>query len=166
MSDNVEVLYRKYGPLVYRRCFRLLKSEEPAREATQDTFVRLLGNSKEITSENHAGLLYRIATNVCLNIIKKDSRSGTACSYDPLLVEIADSSHFEVKSLSLNLLETIFAKEKESTGVLATLFYLDGMTYQEIGEETGMSVSGIRKRLRQLKGRISSMKEQYNETSL
>ena len=31
------------------------------------------------------------------------------------------------------------------------MYYLDSMTYEEVARETGLSVSGIRKRLRNLK---------------
>ncbi len=166
LNDSVELLFERYGPLVYRRCLKLLKVEEMAREASQDTFVRLLTGQKTITSENHAGLLYRIATNVCLNIIKKESRKGRSTDFDSLLVEIAGSDNVESKLLSSNFLEVIFSKEKESTAVLATLYFLDGMTYEEISEETGMSVSGIRKRLRLLKDKVDKLEERTNVTRI
>ncbi len=39
---NVEFLYRKYGPMVLRRCRRLLRDEDLALDAMQDVFVRVL----------------------------------------------------------------------------------------------------------------------------
>ena len=39
---DVEAAYRRYGPMVRRRCQRLLGEPEAARDATQDVFVRLV----------------------------------------------------------------------------------------------------------------------------
>ena len=42
MALDVDALYRKYGPMVLRRCRRLLIDEEQAMDAAQETFVKLL----------------------------------------------------------------------------------------------------------------------------
>jgi RNA polymerase sigma-70 factor, ECF subfamily len=40
-----------------------------------------------------------------------------------------------------------------STRVMAVLHYLDGLTLEEVSAEVGLSVSGVRKRLRGLQER-------------
>ena len=40
------------------------------------------------------------------------------------------------------------------TGVIAVLHHVDGMTLEEVAAEVGLSVSGVRKRLRTLKARL------------
>jgi DNA-directed RNA polymerase specialized sigma24 family protein len=40
MSLDVESLYVTYGPMIVRRCSRLLGDEEAALDAMQETFVR------------------------------------------------------------------------------------------------------------------------------
>ena len=42
MAVDVEELYRRYGPMVVRRCREMLKDEEKAMEAAQDVFVQVL----------------------------------------------------------------------------------------------------------------------------
>jgi RNA polymerase sigma-70 factor (ECF subfamily) len=49
------------------------------------------------------------------------------------------------------MLERLFGNEPESTQVMATLHLYDGLTLEEVAQETGMSVSGVRKRLRGLR---------------
>jgi RNA polymerase sigma-70 factor (ECF subfamily) len=39
---DVEAVYRRYGPMVLRRCRTLLRDEERARDAMKDTFVKLV----------------------------------------------------------------------------------------------------------------------------
>ena len=60
-------------------------------------------------------------------------------------------------STARSLLSRIFGSEKASTGTIAVLHLLDGLTLEEVAQEVGMSVSGVRKRLRLLKGRALEM---------
>jgi RNA polymerase sigma-70 factor (ECF subfamily) len=55
------------------------------------------------------------------------------------------------------ILARIFSKEQESTRTIATLHYVDGMTLEETAETVGLSVSGVRKRLRTLQKRIKNL---------
>ena len=74
MNINIEELYKKYGPMVLRRCRYLLKNEEKALDAMQDVFVNLISNCEKIENTYMSSLLYRIATNVCLNIIRDEKK--------------------------------------------------------------------------------------------
>jgi RNA polymerase sigma-70 factor (ECF subfamily) len=58
-----------------------------------------------------------------------------------------------------HLLASIFAKEKPSTRVIAVMHFVDGLTYEETAAEVGLSVSGVRKRLRGLKARARALEE-------
>ena len=40
---------------------------------------------------------------------------------------------------------------------MAVLHYVDGLTLEEVAEETGMSVSGVRKRLRGLRTSLTEI---------
>ncbi len=58
----------------------------------------------------------------------------------------------------------IFRKEKPSTKEIAVLHFIDGMTLKEVSEEVGLSLSGVRKRIRELRQQIKIKKEIYDET--
>lgn len=47
--------------------------------------------------------------------------------------------------------------EKESTREMAVMHYVDGMKLEDISAEVGLSVSGIRKRLRKLKSNVKKI---------
>ena len=74
MSVDVERYYRTYGPMVMRRCRSLLKDEDEAADAMQDTFVRLLRHQDRLQERGPSSLLYTIATNVCLNRMRSARR--------------------------------------------------------------------------------------------
>lgn len=147
---EIENLYRKYGPMVLRRCRFLLKDEDKASDAMQDVFVQLLSNLKNLTVEYPSSLLYRIATNICLNKIKSD-KSHSVHSDDNLLSSIAKIDTFETKVIINDLLNIIFKREAVSTKEIAVMHYIDGMTLEAVAAESGLSVSGVRKRLRNLR---------------
>ncbi len=149
--DDFERLYETFGPMVLRRCRFLLKDEERALDAMQDTFVRII-ERREKLSGTCASLFYTVATTVCLNKIRSDRlRSGP--QIDHLLPFIADgmnAHHEELVDASM-LLETLFSQVPDTTRTIACLHYVDGLTLEQTAKEVGMSVSGIRKRLSSLK---------------
>src|SRR5271157_2140043 len=71
---DVDALYRRYAPMVMRRCVHLLGNEEEASDAMQETFVRVLSHSTTLHATYPSSLLYRIATNVCLNLMRTKRR--------------------------------------------------------------------------------------------
>lgn len=158
MPVNVEDLYRKYGPMVMRRCRQLLVDEESALDAMQDTFVKVLRYQETLSAIYPSGLLYRIATNICLNIIRKRKKAADL-PCDDLLSVIAAVDDLEEKIMQKDLITRIFKREKISTKVIAVMHYVDGMTLKEVADEVGLSVSGVRKRLRTLKKRAEKLKE-------
>ncbi|HAR42800.1 MAG TPA: sigma-70 family RNA polymerase sigma factor [Bdellovibrionales bacterium] len=159
MIDRFDHVYEKYGPMVLRRCQRLLGSEVIAMEAMQDTFVQFLsyGRGEE---QAFSSLLYRIATNVCLNIIRSDARNPANRALPEVLLEIADRSELESKMVARNYITKLFSMSEESTAWMAVSFYHDGMTLQEIAKESGLSMSGVRKRLRKFGMNLRKLEEE------
>ena len=156
MAIDVERYYRAYGPMVLRRCQRLLRDEELAVDALQDTFVQLLRHRGSLDEAAPSRLLNRMATNVCLNHLRTRRRHPEDRD-EALLLEIASLDEAEDHHMARNLLQRLFAKERASTRTMAVLHYLDGLTLEEVARQVGLSVSGVRKRLRPLKDRLSQM---------
>lgn len=152
MAIDVEDLYRRYGPMVKRRCLRLLGHEAAAVDAMHDVFVELLRAEHRLEARSPSSLLYTMATHVCLNRLRSQKRKPETPD-EALLQEIAAIGDHEGQLLAGRILDRLFAREPESTRVIATLHLIDGMTHQEVADEVGMSVSGVRKRLRTLMSR-------------
>ena len=70
----IEECYEKYGPMVFRRCLQLLGNEARAEEAMQDTFVQLVLHQERLENSYPSSLLYRISSNICLNLIRGESK--------------------------------------------------------------------------------------------
>jgi RNA polymerase sigma-70 factor (ECF subfamily) len=138
--------------MVLRRCRQILQNEEKALDAMQDTFVQLLRHEKRLTADAPSSLLYRMATNICLNILRAEKRRAVS-GREELLMEIASVDEHEERSVTRAFLDDLFSREKASTRTIAVLHYVDRLTLEETAAEVGLSVSGVRKRLRSLKKR-------------
>jgi len=155
---DVEVAYRQFGPMVRRRCQALLRDREAARDATQDVFLRLVRRREVLDDRALSSLLYRMATGICLNRIRDAARRQTSPDTD-LIARIACADDLRGPVFARRILEAIFRNEAESTRVIAVLHLVDGYTLQEVAEQVGMSVSGVRHRLRRLKAHVRELKE-------
>lgn len=162
MDVNIEELYRRYGPMVLRRCRQLLKDEERALDALQDVFTKLLVYRERLKMKYPSSLLFRISTNLCLNIIR-DQRLHRTTNDEDLLVNIALYDESEDRTAVRDILERIFKGEKKSTREIAVMHFVDGMTLPEVAREVGLSHSGVCKRIRELRARAKIKKEKYYE---
>ncbi len=156
MALDIEQLYVRYGGMVMRRCRQMLHDEEAAADAMQDVFVQALRYRDRLEQRAPSSLLYTMATNVCLNRLRSKRRHPE----DPeseLIQRIAEAGDAESKSLAARTLEKLFGKELASTRTIAALHLVDGMTLEEVAREVDMSVSGVRRRLRQLREHLQEL---------
>lgn len=156
---DVEALYKKYGPMVLRRCRSLLRQEEKAQDAMQETFVLLLRRRDSLVETSPSSLLYCMATNLCLNIIRAERRRPEGPGGE-LLEQIAGSDEVEALGQARCLIDEIFESEEASTRTMAVLVYVDGLTLEEAAARVGLSVSGLRKRLSGLRERARIFSEE------
>lgn len=153
---DVEALSLRYGPMVLRRCRRLLGDEDAALDACQDVFLRVLEHRARLDDRFPSSLLYRIATNVCLNRLR-DNRRDPVTRDEAILYQIARAEEPGATSEARLLLTRLFGRHPESSRTIAVLHFVDGLTLEEVAVETSMSVSGVRKRLRALRTSLTQM---------
>ena len=152
MKDELDVgaLSRRYGPMVLRRCRQLLRNDDEALDACQDVFVRLIERRRRLDAQYPSSLLYRMATNVWLNRIRDRGRRPEDPD-DERLRTIACIEEPGGGSYAHLLLGWLFGRHPESSRTIAVLHYVDGLTLEQVAAESGLSVSGVRKRLRKLR---------------
>jgi RNA polymerase sigma-70 factor, ECF subfamily len=155
---DLDAWYRRYAPMVLRRCSQLLRDEPRAVEAMHDVFVQILRRKDSLSQESPAALLHRTATNVCLNHLR-GRRRHPEDALDELVLQIAAAGDPESTLSARVLLDRVFGREPPSTRTMAVLHLVDGMTLEEVAREVGLSVSGVRKRLRGLKARVAALEE-------
>ena len=148
MTDHrgkVAELYRLYGPAVYRRCLRLLRAPEAARDATQEVFVKLVRDMERLADRATAlPWMYRVATNHCLNLRRNASRRGDDAEVPDL--ELADPSRTDSYP-DRALARQVLARFDAETQAVAVGVLVDGMEHEEVAAALGVSRRTVARRL-------------------
>ena len=153
MAIDAAAWYKKYGPMVIRRCRRILGNGEDALDAAHDVFVKVLRRELKLHGRFPSSLLYTMATNECLNRLRKNKREISKDSDDTDgILFFCNDQGFDQMEAEL-LLEDILKDESETNRAIYFMYHADGMTLKEIGEASNISVSGVWKRLESFKSR-------------
>ncbi len=145
--------------MVLRRCRTLLGDPETAHDAMHDVFVEICRRHETLVDAGLSSLLYRTATNVCLNRMRSTRRRPSEPATD-MLARIADLDRTDERQAARSLLDRVLGREPESSATIAVLHLVDGHTLEETAEIVGMSVSGVRKRLRKLQSSLQAAQGQ------
>jgi RNA polymerase sigma-70 factor (ECF subfamily) len=142
--SRVAELYGRYGPVVYRRCLRLLHDREAARDATQEVFMRLVKDMARLEDrENVLPWIYRVATNHCLNLLRSHRRHGDEIASDDLPLAAAEGTDYPTRSLARHVLSQF----DEGTQAVAIGVLVDGMEHEELAQSLGISRKTVERRL-------------------
>ena len=77
-ESTFEQLTQRHRRELHVHCYRMLASFEEAEDAVQETFLRAWRNRERFEGDSlYRAWLYRIATNVCLDLIRSKSRRLT-----------------------------------------------------------------------------------------
>jgi len=150
---DVEAYYARYGPMVLRRCRRMLGNEQAACDAMQEVFVNLLTHRARLRDAYPSALLYRMATNTCLNMIRNERRLERRDIRDVLLNLPFFESPDRAATAKL-VFEYALNGQRETTRRIAVLYFVDGLTLKEIGAELKLSTTGVHKHLEKLRRRL------------
>jgi len=137
--------YGEYGPAVYRRCLRLLKDKEAAKDATQEVFIKLLRDIGKLEDPRTAlPWAYRVATNHCLNVLRNARRHGEeALEPDLEIAERDDGPQYPERQLARKVL----AQFDLQTQSVAIGVFVDGMEHEEVAEALGISRRTVSRKL-------------------
>ncbi|MBI5066833.1 MAG: sigma-70 family RNA polymerase sigma factor [Deltaproteobacteria bacterium] len=137
-------LYRDYGPLVYRRCLRLLRNPTAAGDATQEVFVRLVERLPALAERDSlAPWLLRTARNHCLNQLRGARRhpeADIASADEPAAPETGGS-------LEGALARSVLSRFDATTQAIALGILVDGMRQEELSAELGLSRRTVARKL-------------------
>ena len=133
----------------------MLKNEQSAYDAMHEVFLKVVSNQNRLTGAYPSALLYRMATNVCLNRIRNE-RKHSLNEYLSILHNTSFFENQELETSTRNLLGYILEKEKETPQKIAVMYFINGMTIKEIAEMMKLSISGVHKHLDKLRRRIKN----------
>ena len=142
-------LYEELGPVVYRRCLRLLADREAARDATQEVFVKLMRHPERLSDRREAtALVFAAATNHCFNL-RRDARRRAvklAAAANEAPSSAVDLDPVEQRELQAQLLQGC----DETTWAIVREVYGADREKQEVARELGISRKTVTRKLERL----------------
>ena len=165
-------LVKKYQRSVHALAWRKIGDFHIAEDITQDTFLQAyqrLSTLKE--PQSFASWLYVITANQCKAWLRK-KRTWTQSLEDTSSAQLEKSTYSghiieENERMSVEtqreVVKKLLAKLQESDRTVITLYYLGGMTYEEISEFLGVSEAAIRNRLYRARRRLKEEEPMIRE---
>lgn len=151
-------LLQQYEKLVFSICYRMTKNYFDAEDLTQETFLSLYKALNTFDREHPSAYITRIATNKCLDYLKRAERRTEAAEQDELerLEQFSGQSSPEPEKLLLEKelheeLERCCQLLKPPYDTVAYQYYCRGSTAAQIAGTTGKKVKTIQTQLRRAK---------------
>lgn len=167
--ESFNYIYKEYYTKIFILCKSILKNEEDARDATQETFLKVYKNIaglKDIDKFN--GWIKKIAINQCIMLIRKNKKINDKYYLDN------EEKAFMLKD-EFNLEENIIEKEKkeiileiidrlsDKKKIVITLFYFNELKINEIAEVLNISEGTVKSRLNSAKKNLVKYINEYEE---
>jgi len=135
-AQAFHVLYSAYNQKVYRFCYRMLGDEATAKDAFQETFIKIFEHRKEFKGTNFQAWLFTIGRHTCLNYIRTKKVHDTFIEDYHSSLSAADSDigmqefiQKAIAKLPVSLKEALLLREYEEC------------TYYDIADILGIEVS-------------------------
>ena len=165
-------LVRKYQKSVHALAWRKVGDFHIAEDITQETFLKAyqrLSTLKE--PQSFASWLYVITANHCKAWLRK-KRTWIQSLEDTSRAQLEKatySGHIIAENERMTaetqreVVKKLLAKLQESDRTVITLYYLGGMTYEEISNFLGVSVGAIKSRLHRARQRLKKEEPMIRE---
>lgn len=140
-------LVRKYQERIYWHVRKMVLDHDDSDDVVQEVFIKVWKNLHSFRQDAQLFTwIYRIATNECLNFLKKKKRVSimSLTDYQDILVSKLDMSvQMDGDAIEIKLQKALLTLPDKQRLVF-NMKYFDDMKYDEIAEITGTSVGGLK----------------------
>ncbi len=151
-------LVERYEDRIYALSCSIIGDREMARDAAQEAFVRAYKALKNFEGKSSFYTwLYRITTNVCLNIAHREKRRLDSVSLDALQETYdispdrffcAEDPHNDIERIDLrNQIQNVLNRLSPDHRTVVVLKDIEDFSQEEIAQTLGISVGTVKSRL-------------------
>jgi len=172
-----EALVNRYEGKVYRLALRMLRNQQDAEDALQETFLQVHRGLKDYEGRSSFSTwLFRVATNVCLMKIRhRGTEPANLLPLEDYLPRHQEGAHPSIQDWTDRPEEALLSKESkekmlEALGKLPADFRavfvlrdMEGLSNAEAGEALGISVAAVKSRLHRARLTLRGMLSDYFE---
>ncbi len=159
-------LMRQYQNYVFTICFRVLKSQEEAEEAAQDTFIKVFKTIDSFKKESKFSTwLYSIAFRTAIDHSRKKKMNVYSMDQEESYLQIKDdkitpSQYTEQHDLKKVLGEVIQKLSPVDANII-TLYYQGEKSVKEIAEILELTESNVKVKLYRLRETLKNKLTRY-----
>lgn len=147
-------LVKEHKVTIYTVCYMFSKDRDEIEDLFQEILIRLWQGFDSFRGESNVRTwIYRIALNTCINADRKKKRGGTRI---PLSVDIDPFADTDDKALQTKQLYNRINRLGLADRSIV-LLWLEGMSYDEIGEIVGVSAKNVSVRLVRIRESLKQM---------
>ncbi len=174
--DCFEELIDAHQQKVYNIALRMLGNEQDAFDASQEVFVKVYKNLNGFQQNaSFATWVYRIATNTCLDLLRKNKERKKEISIDSQIAFDDGEVAFQLEDTSADVEEALLKKERmqvlyqaieqlrEEHKKMIVLRELQGMSYQQIAQITGMNLGTVKSKINRARLALKNALENHRE---
>jgi RNA polymerase sigma factor (sigma-70 family) len=148
-TRNVEAMFREHNELLLRFLRARLQNDADAHEAAQESYVRLLQLDQSNQPSFMRAYLFRIATNVATDMLRRRRRTGTAVDVDEAndegeLVDPSKQEQTFAARQELTIAKEALDELPPRCRAAFVLTRLDGLSAREVGARLGVSDRMVR----------------------
>lgn len=142
-------LYDRYAAVLYQRCRSILRDDEAARDAVQETFARVIKHADAFRQQSSPlTWMYKISTNYALNQLRNRTSRRDKLEQHGEHVAPADMAPGVEDHEDLGRILELLDEADPQTRACVVHTYFDDCTREETAELVGLSVPTVRKRVR------------------
>ncbi len=143
-DEEMEPLFKSHQSALLRYAARMVRDAETAQDVVQEVFLRLhveppQGNDPKLLST----WLYRVAHNLCVDLIRKESRMRAQVEELPRPAPIPGPDRAMEAAETRRELDALLGRLNENQRIAVVLKIQEGKSYREISEITGLTVSNV-----------------------
>jgi len=170
-----EELIRPYEKKVFNLAYRMCGSVEDAKDLAQEAIVRAFSGLSSFRGDaSFSTWLYRIASNACLDELRRRKRQPADYLDEPVITvdgeirrQVADPSQNPLEVVERSELQQIIQDSltslPEEYRVVVVLREIQGFSYQEIAEILNCSLGTVKSRLNRAR---KALKEKFTVLEL
>ena len=147
-------LFNHFNQKIFRTALRILKEEESAKDALQETMINIHRAAKTFRGEAKLGTwINRITVNVCLEILRKNKKHSKRTAEDIseyLTIEdpVPNNPYREARKSEIKgRVHAALNRLSEKHRIVVVKHDLEGYTIREIAEMVGVAEGTIKSRL-------------------
>lgn len=138
-------LWDRYAELLYGVGMKYLKDTERSKDEVVELFAGLHELVTKHEVQRFRPWVHTVMRNRCLQVLRKHRPERELPDGSALPIEEED--HTLLREASLQQLEAAIAGLNNDQHQCIRLFHLDGLSYQQVADRTGLSVDQIRSHL-------------------